>query len=750
MVESEPTDPGRTAAVLAGRAVSRRDFLKAAGIAGLGVAGAHQLAMAAGRPFPAPETAPLAAPARDAIGELAAALDYDAERIFRFVADEVRYEPYNGILRGARGTLASRAGNSADQALLLAALLEASLLPVRFALGEVDAATADALMARAGADADTLRRHGLAALAGTVPGTEHVPAELPPEQQELLDRAAANGEQVLSWARAELERTVGTIQTALEEAGVEPADSFTPMPDSERSHHVWVQVAETDDWVDLDPTLPGAVRGDALALAAETRDALPEEMAHRVELAVIGESLDGEVLTERRLVGYSERADILAGSPIVVMNTAPEALAALGVSVAGTITGGISYVPVIIAGDEAVVGANPIYFASASASSDAAAEGDGFFEVGPGAGETTAEWVELTIRSPEAEPSIVRREIFDRIGPARRASGQLAGVALAPVDRIDLPDGSTGQAMAALTTHWLTVNTGLPSRGDPVMALVPDEDVGDRAIISQLYHLMGAAASLGLAVPAGYRPFIDAPNVMAHSLVMRPSPDEQEVVESVLDIWHRSYGAAPVEGADPASSPRVNAGVLAHVVERVLGGEATRDEADPSVTGVASVGSVFETAQDAGIPLRVLREAGSTATLPWSDDARARLEASLASGWLAVAPERPVLIGGSERIGWWLVDPATGRTVDELDDGRGSAPTDETIILTRVSLRNAAAKRRFGKCLAGAAFAVGEGISGYLAQGEIASGNTLEGVLMGVVAAGAGVGAVASFALGKC
>jgi transglutaminase-like putative cysteine protease len=277
MGSRERIEPARTTVIADGHVLSRRDFLKVAGLAGLGVAGSQ---MVPG--FGNQEGAAAASAGGDPISDLAAALDYDAERIFRFVADEIRYDPYAGILRGARGTLASRAGNSADQALLLAALLDASLLPVRFAVGEIDTATADTLMASTEADVESIRRHGLQALAGTLPGGEPAPVELTPEQQRTLDDAFANGDRVASWAREQLERTVGTITSALEEAGVELTDGLTPIPDSERSRHVWVQVAATDDWVDLDPTMPGATPGGASTAAAETLDALPEDMAHLV------------------------------------------------------------------------------------------------------------------------------------------------------------------------------------------------------------------------------------------------------------------------------------------------------------------------------------------------------------------------------------------------------------------------------------------------------------------------------------
>ena len=63
------------------------------------------------------------------IADLAFDLDYDLERMFRFVADEIRYEPYAGILRGAVGALDAGAGNSVDKSLLLAALLDESVDP---------------------------------------------------------------------------------------------------------------------------------------------------------------------------------------------------------------------------------------------------------------------------------------------------------------------------------------------------------------------------------------------------------------------------------------------------------------------------------------------------------------------------------------------------------------------------------------------------------------------------------------------
>jgi transglutaminase-like putative cysteine protease len=735
--------------ILLGHAVSRRDLLKAAGLAGLGLVGLGSIAGASSLPLGQPVAPRATAARRDPITDLAGALDYDAERIFRFVADEVRYEPYAGILRGAHGTLASRAGNATDQSLLLAALLDTSLLPYRFAIGELDTTAADALMDSAAADEVTVRRQTREALAGVIPGLERPPFEPTPEQVAILERARAAQPTVAAWASQRLDRTVDLIGAALTDAGIRPLDGFTLMPDSERARHVWVQVAATADWLDLDPSMPGALPGSTLARAVEIVDDLPDDMAHVIELSVIGETLTPNGLVEQRLVGISDRADRLAGLPIMVANTAPEALTALGVSVAGALGGGSAYVPVIVVGDDAVVGSRPISFPRAASDGAGSTPGPdpaatpGFLAPGGETSPSSAEWVELVIRSPEAEPVIVRREIFDRLGPARRSAATVSPADLAPLEHVDLPDGSTDQVLAALTSHWLSVSTGLPSRDDAVSAPPSDDDPADLAIVSQAYGLARTAAATEVGTPAGIRPFVDSPTVTAYALVAQPSPDGRHGIASVLDIWHRSHGVLPVAGASSTVAPTLASGVLAQVAESVLAGEASEGGVFEADARHASVGALLEATDAAGVAWRALVDPVTVAELPWDADARARLARSMAAGWIAIVPERAVRLGDRERVGWWLIDPTSGRARDEMDDGRGAAATDEVSVVTKISMRNLAAKRRFGLCLAGVTVAVASGILLYFAQADLASGDTVGGIGLGLAAGQGFVVAVA-------
>lgn len=69
------------------------------------------------------------------IRDLAESLSFSPVRIFQYVTDQIKFEPYYGSLKGAVGTLHSKAGNATDHASLLVALLRASNIPARYVKG---------------------------------------------------------------------------------------------------------------------------------------------------------------------------------------------------------------------------------------------------------------------------------------------------------------------------------------------------------------------------------------------------------------------------------------------------------------------------------------------------------------------------------------------------------------------------------------------------------------------------------------
>ncbi|GMR14727.1 MAG: hypothetical protein BMS9Abin30_0333 [Gammaproteobacteria bacterium] len=74
-------------------------------------------------------------------------LDYDADKIIKFVKEEIYFEQYPGLLRGAEGTLKSRAGNSLDQSVLLATLFKNAGFGARVVQGTLSLSQAEALLA---------------------------------------------------------------------------------------------------------------------------------------------------------------------------------------------------------------------------------------------------------------------------------------------------------------------------------------------------------------------------------------------------------------------------------------------------------------------------------------------------------------------------------------------------------------------------------------------------------------------------
>lgn len=68
--------------------------------------------------------------------ELARSLFHDPELIYEFVHNQIGYTPYWGLMKGARRTLLDKAGNDADQAMLLVDLLRASGYPTGYVTGD--------------------------------------------------------------------------------------------------------------------------------------------------------------------------------------------------------------------------------------------------------------------------------------------------------------------------------------------------------------------------------------------------------------------------------------------------------------------------------------------------------------------------------------------------------------------------------------------------------------------------------------
>jgi hypothetical protein len=655
------TESGSGVEEVLGTPIPRRTFLKVAGAGALGITSAYAGLLGAAQQA--------RAQAPDPLLEKALELELDAERIFRFVSDEIRYEPYAGVLRGARGTLQTLAGNAADKSLLLASLLDAALVPYRFATGPLEPAAADALAAAARVDAASARERALAVGAGQDGGGAGRSEALPPDLSAYAGQLRAIIDEQMAAGERMVEDGIRTILDALGDAlPVEAADDDSVvLPELERSQHTWVRIASGADWIDADPSLPGSVLGAAIASRAAEADALPDELRHRFELEVVVERVSGEEVVREIILDHVAFADELAGTPVALFHEKPGDLAGVGVAIGNLVSGGIDYQPILQVGDGGFVGLAGVTFPT----EDGGLIDELGGEVGRD-GDTLAEWLETRVVSPDGVTTSATRTLFDRVPPEMRASGAIDVAAIPPVELADLGEETRGEFLPLRILHFLSVATGATS-STVLDAIDPDdESPWPLHVRGDLYHLSRDSAGAMWGIDHGTCTFVDRPNVASFGVAFMPRPETGPNYTESLDLLHRSTGHLPVTDRPPAVPPGIVAGVLAHVAERLAMGEGLSGELAPE-TAPVSVGAIFDAAAASGVRTVLVRDTASADELPYPPETRARLRQAVEAGWLAVAPAEPVAVGGVPRVGWWLVEPVSGRTIDELDDGRGAS-----------------------------------------------------------------------------
>ena len=199
-----------------------------------------------------------------------------------------------------------------------------------------------------------------------------------------------------------------------------------------------------------------------------------------------------------------------------------------------------------------------------------------------------------------------------------------------------------------------------------------DESPWGLHVAPHAYHLSRDCANATAGLARGIRTYHDAPNVTRYAVELPPGLSDGSFT-ATLDVLSRSFAGVPVVGAALDPAPGIVAGVLSHVTERLAFGAGASDGSPSEDT---SVGTVMELAATQGIPVRAFAATDDVTTLPFAPDALKLLRAALGAGLVAIAPERPVDLGGSPRVGWYLFDPATGALTDQMDTGNGQTMED--------------------------------------------------------------------------
>jgi len=220
-------------------------------------------------------------------------LGNDASAIFRFVRDEIAFEAYAGVLRGGRGTLLARAGNSFDQAVLLKEMLDAAGYLTRLTRARLPRTSAEKLV---GSNAPSVSVADLL------------------EPVDLARLGIESSRWRDEWRRHN-EIVSGVIDVAArgyrEQPSTAEAEESKPDPVAAVRDYLWVQLAKGGEWIDLHPAFPA---GDAPAIQPTGLiryiSSIPAELFHWVRLRLFADRIEGEgttglVLLERRVLSAS-------------------------------------------------------------------------------------------------------------------------------------------------------------------------------------------------------------------------------------------------------------------------------------------------------------------------------------------------------------------------------------------------------------------------------------------------------------
>ncbi len=615
----------------------------------------------------------------------AAELDYDVDKIFRFVADDVRYEPYAGALRGADGTLWGLAGNATDKSLLLAALLDESQITWRFATSTLthdeSIRLATAVPVAAADITSSFNQTLLAAYTPTVPDAAATPGAATPssaEEDRLAQMLVESSRRANDLASARSATMEEIISSALKAANIrlDPNDPQQGVSDPAPSQgqHVWVQIADGPIWHDLDSSLPGTKRNEPISKAPSVSAEIPADSYHQVTIRIIAEEVSGGSPARRDVVTYATTSAGIGQSPLTLGLAPPSSMASLGATIIQITAGQVSYYPYIgVAGKVVSLATTPVTFGSG---------GDALTSVLDLAtptglvaeGDLLGLWYAVDVVSPEADAITIEREIFDRIGFVNRELGKIDLAQVAPVNLITAEDNT--QIVPDLAkVIVLAIGTGdIPA----TYASGSGQDLFFGLSSMGAAHVAFAASLMrAQMLSTGVHAFIGRPQLIAFTLASEHASDPESPVLLNADLLLQTRAFLPTAGTAPKTGdlhPAIRAGILSQVAESVLldptyWGSLVSEQ----MTGGVTVGRLFEAASKAGIKTLVLTDASATIPDSFSREAALRIGQALMAGTVVIVPEQPVAIGDVGMTGWWAIDPLTGHTSDMLENGLGYA-----------------------------------------------------------------------------
>lgn len=630
----------------------------------------------------------------------------------QFVSENIRFEAYDGALRGSRGTLLAKSGNSLDKSLLLRDLLRNSLpkLQVRFAsctLTQLDAKQLTSQVQDQPSNVLATESKSKATLASSDAWKK---AHL------TLTQKSAVEEMIGSWREhAETTRqNAAMFAGMLNRQGV--ALSARSMSDAQidaTRKHTWLQYLEASQWVDLDPSIRNGGVGKGLCQAQNTYPELPDSVYHHLGINVLIEERHNGHVETRPVLETTWRTPDLVGSNITYIQAEPFGFPT-GASAAPTPPRMSRYTPMLLIDGQFTAGTTfylPTVEQAKPMGQIIGTDIGGMLarhSIGQPAPQATAPsaeiigiWLQLAVAPPDRPVDIVERPILDRIGYAARAAGKRESVPAMPFEVVG------GEHVSMLTVWNLATWTGeesVPVSLEPTV----QSDVKNtlRGRLHSAFDRMGLANRSYYATRSSL--FQLAAKINRASLMyagpdlslLRWTPDAKLQHDSfALDLISRNINPIATDGDSGliqflwAEATLESERLLLADSLRAFNRGIRQPEDEVSATDVASV---FSKARGDNVQVLLLHpgDVNRIDTISASDDARARLRKRMSEGLVILVPARSPVISGRSLIGWWSIDP-NGIVIDEMEDGRHQSTVESPMVTREESEENVSILEKF-------------------------------------------------------
>jgi len=369
-------------------------------------------------------------------------LEFDEKKISEFVRDEISFEQYPGLLRGAQGTLVSGAGNALDQSLLLATLLKDAGLEARIVRGRLSTEQAQKLLSGIGKRTENGGHQASKTKAWDARFAElrEISGAPVPQLYPPLEEAPFY---------AVTQRTTNELIKALRDADIGLARVDTNSLVAEARDYFWVEsrLGPGKQWQAHHPAFGAPVK-----LSVEPAETfagkVPESLQHRLKIEVFIEQKLDKQLKTIRVAGPWERPVANLNGVVLTYLNHPNTLdlQTLRTGVGAALAKARLFIPVLngkkgiafdLNGSTIDVDAlNMDSFGAAAVIqtvSDQARKAANALAAMGAANDSEKQdlmtlsrhWIEYTLIKPGGEETTYQRVLLDRLGEANRQSGKI-------------------------------------------------------------------------------------------------------------------------------------------------------------------------------------------------------------------------------------------------------------------------------------------------------------------------------------